>query len=247
MAHICRRFPIGLVLTLFVVSCATVPPDTTSSLSTSVKRDHHGLAEFDFGPDSLIDAILSQDLSKLTKAELLVRSNTLLLLDRQTIPGASGIGLIGVVGRPSESAVGWQCSNTSIEAQVAAAVDAAAAVAANRALAETHLAQFQRIRDTLPNLNAAGWRTAATAYMIARLKRYETSGKPEMEGLGKGMAWRSWMRATLVEINAKAKQSGLSNARKEDALYVWLICHISPSELERLRDVLKDRPAISNR
>ena len=239
MVHILRSFPIGIVLIFFVASCTTASPDATSNPSTLVKRDYHGLAEFDFGPDS-IDSFLSEDL---TETEQFVRASTLMLLARKTIPGASELGLVGVEGRPVGSATGWQCGDTEFEAAVAATVDPAAFAEAERAVAETHLAHLQRIRDSSLGVSATDrrWRPAATAYMIARLGRYETSGKPGIEGLnGKGMAWRSWMRTTLAGINRKAKQSGLSDARKEKALLTWLMCHISPSELEHVRDVLKD-------
>ena len=48
MAHM--RFPMGIVLTLFVASCATVSRDTTSKVPTSVMQGYSGLVEFDFGP-----------------------------------------------------------------------------------------------------------------------------------------------------------------------------------------------------
>lgn len=214
------------VLGLLLSACAATP--TAIGGSPAVAVDDRGLAMLDFGPEGL-DSLLKEDFGKLTKQQKIVRMVTFLLLARVLVPTTPEIG--HVAAEKIESGVGWHCARPGIQLPDAHA---------DLEVASAHLSGMMNIHNTLPELTALDWFMEMRKYVADRFKRYETAGK-KVDGKypGKGVAWTSWMRATLGDIGEKGKARGLSQKRILEAVHAWVACHMSHAEMEELRNRIR--------
>ena len=218
----CALGALGLLLS----ACAATP--TGIDGSPAVALDDRGLIMFDFGPQGL-DSLLKEDFGKLTKQQKNVRMATFLLLKRVLVPATHEIG--HVAAEKLESGLGWHCARPGIRLPNANA---------DLKVASAHLSGMVNIRNTLPELTALDWFIEMRKYVANRFKRYETAGKKVGDKyLGKGMAWTSWMRATLGDMGEKGKARGLSQKRMLGAAHAWVACHMSHAEMEELRDRIR--------
>ena len=209
-----RLISIGLA---FLASCATVAQTTS--------------------PSGLFPLSLDQE-------EPAILAVTNIVIATAPLPGAKELGQLEVekwdfaeTANGGRVTAGWHCSKETPPLPELFSSDLPFYYVADDDTAVAHLAQVAGIQKSLPNVDNPAWRDAGVAWMMARLRLYETSGKPNLYNRPDfpRFAWRLWMRDTLAVVHSRAKDAGWSQEKTAEAATLWVYCHIGPDEWTGIR------------
>ena len=169
--------------------------------------------------------------------ELVFRSAANIVIFTAPVPGAEELGQLEVekwesveTAENHQFTVGWHCSKEMFFSLDSILSSEPLHYIADHDTAEAHFKQVLGIQMSLPNVDNSTWRDAGVAWMMERLRLYETGGKPSRVPNQIRYAWRSWMRDTLAVIHSRAKDAGWSRENTAEAAALWVYCHIGPDE-----------------
>ena len=165
------------------------------------------------------------------------------LINLKMIPGAPELGWVEVMRQNDTGNPGWYCHEVGgshlyalqrlREGKAMIPLD----IAEKGALA---IYEYEAQHGGLPAVGSAFWEQYLGLYLMERLTLFSKSGKPELRMPKPSLTWRDWLRQTLEEINRKADRKGMTEARKRQALINWVMCHISETHAEQLRQFIHD-------
>lgn len=162
------------------------------------------------------------------------------LIELKRIPGASTLGWVEVV-RPLEAdGVGWHCDNSFHLDSHFRLQEGRARIPpdiANRGVQAIYDYQLRHGRRAA--FDATTW-TSAMGTFLRNSLAILSEQRPEYRMPKPSLTWRGWLRQTLEDIHEKADRNGMSSTAKKKALQNWVLCHVSESHAERVRQLLYD-------